>query len=1680
MRKSLLFIVPVLFLAVSVKAQLVEVNYGVQTRYITSYENYVGPFSTNGDCWEGGTEDYTGYIFSRDDINTGEVSTNCQTCDNDGDCTYAVNINLQTRTNLAYTIVSRIDAWEDDGGDRCTHDGGDDCRRQETQSINFREAASPSNSVYSNGPDWGGYDNHRWSIRYTWKYTGSLSAISPTCPGSNAAYTPGMRSWSANLTAGRTYYFASCGLSSENTVLRIYGSDGYSVVAFNDDACGSQSAITYTPTSTGIYYVELSRASRQALISNGSLFYEDRTPFSSAGSISGTTTICAGSTATLSSSTLATGPAGTITYQWQTSPNNITFTDIPSANGASYTTPSLSNTTYYRRKAISCKGEEVISNVVTITVNSVSVGGSTSVGSPTACINTNVSVSVSGQNGSVQYWEGRFNGGAWTNLGNAGATTITPLVGSVGIYDYRVYIQNAPCAGQYSSTSTVTVIAASVGGSASPALSSVCLGGNTNVSLSGNVGAIVRWEQQINGGGFVDIGQGGLSNIPTGVMNTAGNWEYRVVVQNSPCGTVTSSVASISVNAPSVGGTAASTATSLCNGANPTISITGNIGAVVYWEQQLNGGGFNNIGNAGSTSFSAGVLATGIYDYRAVIQNSPCATATSASVSITVSSPSVGGTAIPTISQLCAGGSTNITLSGNTGSILNWEQQVSGGGWVNIGNAGVSIIGSGSLVAGNNEFRAVIQNGGCSPTTSIPAAVMVNPTSVGGAVASNFSSVCDGSTITLTLSGQTGSITQWERQFNGGGWNSLANAGVNPLTTAALTPFGTYEFRALVQSGVCSSVYSSSVSVNVTQNDNPSFSYPSSVYCQGTTNPSPTIALGGGAFSAAPAGLAINTSNGIIDLAASAPGTYTVTHTTSGTCSSSATQIITVTSSQNASFNYGSLSYCLNAVTNPIPTVTSPSGTFTTLNPGLIFSNASTGEVNLALSQPGSYFVQYSLGGSCPSSTVQTVILNAVGISTFTYPANNYCQGGANPVPTISEFGGIFSATPSGLVFSNNQTGEVNLGLSAPNTYTITYNSGGLCPTASANALTVNAANNPVLSYSTSSFCSNGTDPAAMVSPAGGTFAISPLGLSIDASGTIDLAASVAGAYTVSYTAPGLCGTTASTNVIVVSAPQASIQPVSNLCTGSGTTALTASPSGGTWSGGAYISAGGLFNPAVSGPGSFPVNYLVSGSGGCNASATYNVVVNVSPSVAITTIPQLCSNDTSYVLTATPNGGTWSGNPFVSVSGLFYPLFAGQGTHPIIYTVNSGGCSSSASVNITVLNTPTPIINLTGTICTSGGAIGLSSNINGGIWSGGAYISASGTFTPSMASVGNNTVTYTITSGACTAQTTTQIAVSGGPNVNLLTPTPFCVNDASAFILANIPGGVFTGGSHISGTGLFSPANAVVGNNVVIYSVVGNNGCVGADTVLVAVNPNPDATITYPGVICEGEPTFTLGTATAGGVWSGGAYINSGVFDPAVAGFGPHNVTYTVTTGGCSSNSSISITVDPKPVAIFNSQPNGLTVYFTDLSPNADTWSWNFGDGSAEIIDQNPIHHFPDNGTYQVRLIVFNECGSDTIVRALMVNKALGVDDHSISGNIQVFPNPAADYIQLTAQQLGQAEWSMKVLDMSGKIIIQDRLYPISGELNNTIDIYTLKPGVYFIQMSDGGNKHASLKFIKL
>ncbi|MBU3742678.1 MAG: T9SS type A sorting domain-containing protein, partial [Candidatus Kapabacteria bacterium] len=150
-----------------------------------------------------------------------------------------------------------------------------------------------------------------------------------------------------------------------------------------------------------------------------------------AGSISGTQTICYAGDPAAFTSVAATGD-GTVTYQWESSTDNVNFTAIPSATSATYDVPSgLIITTYYRRVATSTLNSvacTATSNTLTVTVPTAGLSA-TVTSTNVKCFDAgDGTITVSSPVGGYGTYETSINGTTWFAVAAGAPYTFTGLV----------------------------------------------------------------------------------------------------------------------------------------------------------------------------------------------------------------------------------------------------------------------------------------------------------------------------------------------------------------------------------------------------------------------------------------------------------------------------------------------------------------------------------------------------------------------------------------------------------------------------------------------------------------------------------------------------------------------------------------------------------------------------------------------------------------------------------------------------------------------------------------------------------------------------------------------------------------------------------------------------------------------------------------------------------------------------------------------------------------------------------------------------------------------------------------------------------------------------------------------------------------------------------------------------
>ncbi|MCB0734433.1 MAG: T9SS type A sorting domain-containing protein [Flavobacteriales bacterium] len=128
-------------------------------------------------------------------------------------------------------------------------------------------------------------------------------------------------------------------------------------------------------------------------------------------------------------------------------------------------------------------------------------------------------------------------------------------------------------------------------------------------------------------------------------------------------------------------------------------------------------------------------------------------------------------------------------------------------------------------------------------------------------------------------------------------------------------------------------------------------------------------------------------------------------------------------------------------------------------------------------------------------------------------------------------------------------------------------------------------------------------------------------------------------------------------------------------------------PSGGKLTGKGIIA--GLFSPPSAGEGNHWVKYAITGSNGCPAADSLEVVVRNKPTVNLAPFSSVCERDDAFILTGgTPMNGVFKVDGLVDST--FHPSVSGKGQHTIRYRFeNEAGCADSMEQHITVNPNPT-------------------------------------------------------------------------------------------------------------------------------------------------------------------------------------------------------------------------------------------------------------------------------------------------------------------------------------------------------------------------------------------------------
>lgn len=438
--------------------------------------------------------------------------------------------------------------------------------------------------------------------------------------------------------------------------------------------------------------------------------------------------------------------------------------------------------------------------------------------------------------------------------------------------------------------------------------------------------------------------------------------------------------------------------------------------------------------------------------------------------------------------------------------------------------------------------------------------------------------------------------------------------------------------------------------------------------------------------------------------------------------------------------------------------------------------------------------------------------------------------------------------------------------------------------------------------------------------------------------------------YTINYTTG--CSRSASKTFTVNTAPVVALSSQGIVCN----TAPAYLLSGGAPTGGVYSGVGvtnNILDPAVAGPGTFPITYTYTAANGCSASASNSVMI------------------------------------------------LDCGGCDIFPTANAGADKTScagASVSIT------------GSI---GGSASTLTWTNGTGTYSPSNTSATITYTPSAAEISAGFAQLILVTddpdgtGPCEPAKDTVLITIVNNTVTLANFTAVCINASPVTLTGGAPAGGQYTGTNVS-AGLFNPSG---GTQNITYTVTFAPGCSGSAVKSFPVNPLPTVTLGSIGTFCSTDQPVALNQGSpAGGTYSGTG-VSNGNFSPSVAGVGTHNIFYTYTNAnGCTNTANNTAVVNNCPACPNPATANAgtdkvvcataLPVSVTGIiGGSASTLTWSGGNGTyspsntAATINYTPTSAEINAGTVMLILTTNDPDGAgaclpakDTVIITIVNN----------------------------------------------------------------------------------------------
>lgn len=448
-------------------------------------------------------------------------------------------------------------------------------------------------------------------------------------------------------------------------------------------------------------------------------------------------------------------------------------------------------------------------------------------------------------------------------------------------------------------------------------------------------------------------------------------------------------------------------------------------------------------------------------------------------------------------------------------------------------------------------------------------------------------------------------------------------------------------------------------------------------------------------------------------------------------------------------------------------------------------------------------------------------------------------------------------------------------------------------------------------------------------------------------------------------------------------------------------------------------STSNLANPqhTYTSAGNYSVQLIVTNTTGCTNTVIHTNSIIIGSVNADFSLPtNICAGNSFTINNTslpTPLGASWDFGDGTKSSAINpVKTYTAAGTYNVTLVSDFGGCQATQTKSLTVTAKP-----LTGfsasplTSCSAPLYVNFLNTSTGSVASewlfGDGSTSTSATPNHNYTTPGNYTVTLISTnSNGCsdtlvkTDYIKIQLPVAIINNLPQQGCAPLAVTFGSTVTSSDpVAGYLWNFGNGITSTQVNPTYTFTPGNYDIQLIITTANGC--KDTVFVpqgvkAANKPVANFSATPRDICAKLPVqfsdLSTGLITKWD-WNFGDGSHSNLQNPMhnFEDTGLFTITLIVGNNGCFDTLKIPNYIHVKPpIAIFTvvgTCANKYLKIFTDQSIGADSWNWDFGDGTTSTL-QNPTHTFTAVGTYTVSLTVVNLSTGCDYIKTLQIRVA--------------------------------------------------------------------------------------------